>query len=215
MDPKSLLATLARLALASVAGTLVKDGYLQSSGTEAFIGGGMLLATGAWGVWNSYGKDIAKASLELLRAKVMQAAAKAQASPSVATQALASVAAHVVATSPETVPPAPVQAVRPPPATPPPATPPAAAAILVALTGAIALGLLCPGAAYAQTDQDGWFLAPDGVNKCFRSLDGGTTSCTLVGVTNTPFPHCDDGWTLLTYPGTATAVCARDLKTPK
>lgn len=133
MDPKSLLATLARLALASVAGTLVKDGYLQSSGTEAFVGGGMLLATGAWGVWNSYGKDIAKASLDLLRAKVMLAAAKAQASPSVAPQALASVAAHVAATAPASV------------------TPPPVAAALVFIAATLALGLLCPGAAYAQT----------------------------------------------------------------
>lgn len=102
MDPKSVLATVARLALASIAGSLVKDGYLQSSGTEAFIGSGMLIATGLWGIWNSYGKDIAKAELDLLRARVLDAAAKAKQSGTAQAPAaqLSDLAAHVVATTP-------------------------------------------------------------------------------------------------------------------
>jgi hypothetical protein len=100
MDPKSLAFTVTRLILASVAGTLVKDGYMQSSGTEAFIGAGVMMATGLWGIWNSYGKDIATAELDILRAKVLNAAAKAKQTPGAAPAALASVAAHVEATAP-------------------------------------------------------------------------------------------------------------------
>lgn len=104
MDTKTILATLTRAMLASTAGALVHHGVMQSSGTEAFIGAGMLAATGAWGLWNGYGKDIAKASLELLRARVLAAAARAQAAPALAPQALASVAAHVEATTPVAAP---------------------------------------------------------------------------------------------------------------
>lgn len=100
MTSTSILATVARLILASIAGTLVKDGYLQSSGTEAFIGAGMMIATGLWGIWNSYGKDIAKAELDIIRAKVLDAAAKAQRSPAAAPSVLAALDAHVAATTP-------------------------------------------------------------------------------------------------------------------
>ncbi len=135
MDPKSLLATIARLILASIAGTLVKDGYLQSSGTEAFIGVGMMIATGLWGVWNSYGKDIAKAELELLRARVLNAAAKAQSPDRL--QALASVAAHVQATAPPAAPAA-------------SAAPPVAPMVVLAI-GLSALAIAWAGPAGAQT----------------------------------------------------------------
>ena len=30
--------------------------------------------------------------------------------------------------------------------------------------------------------------------------------------TGAPMPHCDDGWVLVTYPGTAIAMCAKELK---
>lgn len=138
MDAKTILATLTRLVLASIAGTLVKDGLLQASGTQTFIGAGMLVATGMWGLWNGYGKDIAKASLDILRARVLNAAAIANAHPASAATALSGVVAHVVATSPE---PAPVVAAVPP------------VASVIALAIGLTLGLGWPGAAHAQTRQ--------------------------------------------------------------
>lgn len=108
MDTKTILATLTRAMLASIAGALVHHGVMQSSATDTFIGAGMLLATGAWGLWNGYVKDIAKASLDILRARVMNAAAAAAASPGLAPRAVASLAAHVEATTPSAAPASPV-----------------------------------------------------------------------------------------------------------
>lgn len=133
MDKKTIFGTLTRLALASIASTLVKDGYLQSSGSEAFIGAGMLIATAVWGVWNGYLKDIAKAELEILRAKVQFAAAKARTNPSTALPSLSSLDAHVTATAP----------------LPPVPAPPMASLILLAL-GLSALLLASGSPAAAQ-----------------------------------------------------------------
>lgn len=140
MNATTSLATITRLMLGAIAGALVHHGYLASSGSEAFIGAGMLVATGAWGVWNGYGKDIAKASLDLLRAKVVNAAARANANPQAAPAALASVAAHVLAT-------------EPPPVPAPVGSRPVAPAIALLILGTALLGLLQPGAAYAQAQR--------------------------------------------------------------
>lgn len=80
---------------------------------------------------------MAKASLDLLRAKVLNAAAAAQRTPAQAPIALDKLAAHVVATTPPEAPPA------------QPAAPPVASAIALLIAGTALLGLLCPGTAYA------------------------------------------------------------------
>jgi hypothetical protein len=34
----------------------------------------------------------------------------------------------------------------------------------------------------------------------------------IVTTTTTPMPKCDDGWTLVTFPGTNISMCAKELK---
>ncbi len=130
MDIKTILAMLARTGFKALAGFLIGHGYLQASGTEAFIGAGMVLAAGAWSFWNDYGSTIAKASLDVLRAKVLAAAARANANPALAPQAIAAVAAHVEDTAPK----------------PAPAAPPVASVAILAIGFAL---LAWPGTAYA------------------------------------------------------------------
>jgi hypothetical protein len=94
------LSTLATTALKFIAGALVAHGYIQASGTEAFIGAGMIVLTYAYSFWCEYGSVIAKAGFDILRAKVLDAAAKAKQGVTPSAAALASVAAHVQATTP-------------------------------------------------------------------------------------------------------------------
>lgn len=99
MDSKTFLAMLARTGLKLLAGFLVGHGYLQASAGEAFIGAGMALAAAAWSFWNDYGAAIAKASLDILRDKVLLAAARARKTPALAPEALAKLDAHVASTA--------------------------------------------------------------------------------------------------------------------
>lgn len=103
------LSNLATTALKGLAGVLVGHGYLQASGTEAFIGVGMLVLTYVYSFWKDYGRSIAKASLDILRARVLDAAAKAQRNPGMAQTVLASLDSHVAATTPVSGPAGPVE----------------------------------------------------------------------------------------------------------
>lgn len=48
---------------------------------------------------------------------------------------------------------------------------------------------------------------PDRASPLLFYSDGTTIS-------NAPTPKCDDGWTLMTYPGTDIPMCVRELKQP-
>jgi hypothetical protein len=111
MDAKTVFANFARSGLKYLAGALVLHGWISSGNVEAFIGLGMVVLTYAWSFWNDYGRVIADASLDILRAKVLNAAAAARANPSGAGAAVAKLEAHVVATTaaaPASVPAAPL-----------------------------------------------------------------------------------------------------------
>ncbi len=92
--------TLATTGLKALAGALVVHGYMSSGSTEAFIGAGLAVATAGYSFWKDYGRVIAVAALDLLRAKVQFAAAKAQANPGTAAPSLTALNNHVVATTP-------------------------------------------------------------------------------------------------------------------
>jgi len=77
---------------------------MSGSNTEAAVGIVAGLLTECWSLYNSYGKEMAVAGLTILRARVLNAAARSQVTPSAAPAAIASVAAHVVATAPAAVP---------------------------------------------------------------------------------------------------------------
>ena len=94
------LRTAATTILKLVAGALIAHGYMKASGAEAFIGIGMVALTYVYSFWCDYGSVVAKAALDILRAKVLEAAAKARSQGAVPSAALASVAAHVQATTP-------------------------------------------------------------------------------------------------------------------
>ncbi len=71
MDLQTILGLIARHALTTIAGTLVAHGYLASSGTEQFIGAGMVFLGIAWSWWQKVGQ---KEAMELLaRAKTSPA----------------------------------------------------------------------------------------------------------------------------------------------
>jgi hypothetical protein len=99
MDAKTIFANFARSGLKYLAGALVLHGWISSGNVEAFIGIGMVVLTYAWSFWNDYGRVIANASLDILRAKVLNAAAAARANPSGAVAAVAKLEAHVMATT--------------------------------------------------------------------------------------------------------------------
>lgn len=135
MDAKTIFANFARSGLKYLAGALVLHGWISSGNVEAFIGLGMVVLTYAWSFWNDYGRVIADASLDLLRAKVLNAAAAARANPSGAVAAVAKLEAHVVATT----------------ATAAPASAPAAALILIVIgLSALASGWASPARAQAK-----------------------------------------------------------------
>jgi hypothetical protein len=101
----NLLTTALKLA----AGALVTHGWLAAGNTEIFIGIGMAVATYLWSFWTDYGSVIAKAALDILRAKVLNAAAQAQRTPTAAPAALAALDTHVTVTTPLTGPAGPVE----------------------------------------------------------------------------------------------------------
>lgn len=129
----NLALTLAKAAAGFAAG----HGLIGTNNVEMWTGIIVLILTYGWSLWTDYGSVIAKASLDILRAKVLNAAELAQRRPAAAPAALAQLATHVEVTAPV---PAPVIT----------ATPPVASAIVLAI-GLAALGLGWPGTAHAQT----------------------------------------------------------------
>lgn len=95
----------------AIAGFAVGHGWISGGNVETDTGLIVLALTYGYSFWKDYGRDIATAGLTILRAKVLDAAARAQAAPGLAAPALASVAAHVEATTPAG---APVSSVAPP-----------------------------------------------------------------------------------------------------
>jgi hypothetical protein len=135
MDAKTVFANFARSGLKYLAGALVLHGWISSGNVEAFIGIGMVVLTYAWSFWNDYGRVIADASLDILPAKVLNAAAAARANPSGAMAAVAKLEAHVVATT----------------TTAAPASAPAAPLILLVIgLSALASGWVSPARAQAK-----------------------------------------------------------------
>lgn len=127
--------TLARGAMKWFCAFLALHGVMLSgSQTETVIGIGVGILTEGWSLYNSYGKDILTAGLTILRARVLNAAAFAQTHPTAAPAALAQVAAHVEATTPA-------------------GSPTVAPVASVAILAIGLLGLLQPGAAYAQSNR--------------------------------------------------------------
>jgi hypothetical protein len=104
MDTKAAtsagLTTLATSGLKAFAGALVVHGYMSSGNTEAFVGVGMLALTGVYSFWKDYGRAMAIDSLDILRAKVSNAAAAARANQVSPTSALAKLDQHVTDTTP-------------------------------------------------------------------------------------------------------------------
>lgn len=70
---KPVLAGMCRHALTVAGGALVADGYLQSSGTADFVGGGMVLAGVAWSWWQKVGQ---KRTTELLKGTIDRLASR-------------------------------------------------------------------------------------------------------------------------------------------
>lgn len=69
---KPILAGLVRHGLTTLGGVLVSAGYMQSSDTAAFIGGGMVVAGMAWSWWQKRGQALVADELNRLRsAKVI------------------------------------------------------------------------------------------------------------------------------------------------
>lgn len=137
MDAKTILAMLLRDALKTIAGALVLHGWVSSGTAEALIGLGMLAGASFWSFWVTSGRTMAQASLDILKAKILNAQELAQRRPAAAAPALASIAAHVEATSPVATPAA-------------SAVPPVASALALALAIGLALVLASHPAA-AQT----------------------------------------------------------------
>ena len=64
---KPLLGLIARHALTTAAGILASHGYLQSSGTEQFVGAGLLFLGVAWSWWQKSGQAAVLTHLAKLR----------------------------------------------------------------------------------------------------------------------------------------------------
>lgn len=69
---KSILAGIVRHGLTTLGGMLVSAGYMQSSDTAGFIGGGMVVAGIVWSWWQKRGQALVADELSKLRsAKVI------------------------------------------------------------------------------------------------------------------------------------------------
>lgn len=81
---KPILAGIVRHGLTTAGGALVAGGYIQSSDTSAFVGGGMVLAGIAWSWWQKSGQAQTAALLKKLTASRShtEAVEKAEAMPS-------------------------------------------------------------------------------------------------------------------------------------
>lgn len=97
---KGLAVTLLRGGLKYAATAAVAHGLMTDGNTEAFIGAGVAIAAEGWSLWNNYGRTIALASLDLLRSKVVTAAASARVGAVSPQSALARLDAHVAETAP-------------------------------------------------------------------------------------------------------------------
>jgi hypothetical protein len=86
---KPILAGLVRHGLTSIGGALVAGGYIQSSDTSAFIGGGMVVAGMLWSWWQKEGQAEVAALLKKVTAThtATQAVEVAKAMPAAATVA--------------------------------------------------------------------------------------------------------------------------------
>jgi hypothetical protein len=77
MDIQTILALIARHALTTIAGFLAARGYIDASGTEAFISAAMLLLGIGWSWWQKTGQ--AEVLAELAKLKAQKNATTAQA----------------------------------------------------------------------------------------------------------------------------------------
>jgi hypothetical protein len=66
---KPILAGIVRHALTTAGGALVAGGYMDSSQTSAFIGGGMVVAGIVWSWWQKEGQAEVAAMLKKVTAK--------------------------------------------------------------------------------------------------------------------------------------------------
>lgn len=66
---KPILAGIVRHALTTAGGALVAGGYMESSDTSAFIGGGMVIAGIVWSWWQKEGQAEVAAMLKKVTAK--------------------------------------------------------------------------------------------------------------------------------------------------
>jgi hypothetical protein len=144
----SVVTMLATKGLSVLAGIAVTHGLMTSSNTETFVSGGLLLVSLGWSFWNEYGRAIVMAQLEVLKAKSL-----AQAAALSAANAPKVTVAQIAAQSPTMDATQVVKAI----ATLPPeikatvAPSAGAAAVMALIAGTLALGLLLPGAAHAQS----------------------------------------------------------------
>jgi hypothetical protein len=72
---QAIAAGILRHVLTSAASLLVAHGYLQSSGTEQFVGAGLFLAGIAWSWWQKSGQAEVAAALKKVTARNTTAAA--------------------------------------------------------------------------------------------------------------------------------------------
>ena len=77
-----ILAGIVRHALTSAGGALVAGGYMSSSETSAFVGGGMVLAGVAWSWWQKDGQKKAIAILAKMKPVAAPTATVAEAAKS-------------------------------------------------------------------------------------------------------------------------------------
>lgn len=76
---KPILAGMARHLLTTAGGALVAGGYMQSSDTSAFIGGGMVVAGAIWSWWQKEGQSKFIAILAKMKPVAAPNATKAEA----------------------------------------------------------------------------------------------------------------------------------------
>lgn len=76
---KTILAGMVRHGLTTLGGALVTGGWMDSSQTSAFVGGGMVIAGIAWSWWQKQGQARALAILAKMHPVVPQSASDKEA----------------------------------------------------------------------------------------------------------------------------------------
>lgn len=76
---KQIIAGMVRHGLTTLGGALVAGGYMDSSSTSAFVGGGMVLAGVAWSWWQKRGQAQAMAILAKMHPVAPRTASEADA----------------------------------------------------------------------------------------------------------------------------------------